>query len=134
MEKAKENGAKKVIALNVSGAFHSPLMSPAAKELGKRLESVELRPPKVPIYSNVTGKPEINTDVIRTLLIDQLTHPVLWEDTINNMVSNSLTKVIEVGPGKVLQGLVKRIDRSVKFQGMDTVDQAERFFTDENAG
>ncbi len=130
MDIAKDAGAKTVIQLVVSGAFHSPLMVPAAEKLAERLNNIFMRPPNVPVYMNVTGEATHNQDIIRMRLVDQLTHPVKWEQSIRNMITNNVSKVVEVGPGKVLRGLVKRISRDVQLDGVDKISDIEKFEVD----
>lgn len=120
MNQAKEAGARKVIELNVSGAFHSPLMSNAKKTLTDELNSIEIVDTNFPIYSNVTAKPVTKSDDIRKSLIQQLDNAVLWQDTIINMIQDGIVNFLEVGPGRVLQGLTKRIDRNVISSGIET--------------
>ncbi|MDZ7332571.1 MAG: ACP S-malonyltransferase [candidate division KSB1 bacterium] len=125
-ELALKQGAKKVIPLVVSGAFHSPLMENAQQELKAMLERIELRPAKIPIYSNVTARPVNDVAEIRTLLYQQLTHPVRWVETIQNMVADGATDFYEVGPGTVLAGLVKRINRTIQVQPKGTAAELSR--------
>jgi [acyl-carrier-protein] S-malonyltransferase len=120
MNLAKEAGARKVIELNVSGAFHSPLMSNAKEALTDKLNSIEISDASFPIYSNVTAKPVNKSEEIRERLIQQLENAVLWQDTIMNMVDDGVTNFVEVGPGRVLQGLTKRIDRNINSSGIET--------------
>ena len=120
MNLAKEAGARKVIELNVSGAFHSPLMSNAKEALTDKLNSIEISDASFPIYSNVTAKPVKKSEEIRKRLIQQLENAVLWQDTILNMVDSGVTNFVEVGPGRVLQGLTKRIDRNINSSGIET--------------
>lgn len=120
MEIAKGSGARKVIELNVSGAFHSPLMNSAKELLTDKLNLTEINDIEIPIYSNVTAKPATKSEEIRNNLIKQLDNAVLWQDTIYNMIDKNITKFVEVGPGKVLQGLTKRIDRNVNSSGIET--------------
>jgi len=120
MNLAKKAGARKIIELNVSGAFHSPLMSNAKEALSDKLNSIEMSDASFPIYSNVTAKPAKKSEEIRERLIQQLENAVLWQDTIINMIGNGVTNFIEVGPGRVLQGLTKRIDRNIKSSGIET--------------
>ncbi len=108
-EKAKEAGAKRALPLQVGGAFHSPLMEPARLELGKAIEATEIVEPSCPIYQNVTAKPTTDPTVIKEYLLKQLTSPVRWTATIENMLADGACYFKEVGPGTVLQGLVKRI-------------------------
>jgi len=120
MNLAKEVGARKVIELNVSGAFHSPLMSNAKEALTNKLNSIEISDANFPIYSNVTAKPVIKSEEIRESLIQQLENAILWQDSILNMINDGVTNFVEVGPGRVLQGLTKRIDRNVNSSGIET--------------
>ena len=114
VEKLKEAGAKRAIVLQVGGAFHSPLMKPALEELGKAIENTKIGTPICPIYQNVNALPEKNPQKIKANLIAQLTSPVRWTQTIQNMVKDGFNNYIEVGGnGKVLRGLIRRIDRSV---------------------
>ncbi|MBM7705376.1 [acyl-carrier-protein] S-malonyltransferase [Chryseomicrobium aureum] len=112
-ERAKDHGAKRAIPLSVSGPFHSSLMRPAATKLGVELAMIPLREPKVPIIANVTAKPVESADEIRKLLIEQVTAPVRWEESIRTMLDLGVDTFIECGPGNVLSGLIKKIDRSV---------------------
>ncbi|MBP6531983.1 MAG: ACP S-malonyltransferase [Bacteroidia bacterium] len=112
-EKMKEAGAKRALVLPVGGAFHSPLMEPARAELASAIAAVEIKSPVCPIYQNVHAMPEIDAAKIKENLIAQLTAPVRWTQTIQNMVTDGATKFIEVGPGKVLQGLVKKISKDM---------------------
>lgn len=104
-----EAGAKRAIKLNVGGAFHSPLMEPAREELAKAIEQTAFRTPICPIYQNVTGLPSTEPEEIKRNLLAQLTSPVLWTQTVENMYSDGASEFIELGPGKVLQGLVSKI-------------------------
>ena len=108
-EKMKEEGAKRALLLPVGGAFHSPLMQQAAEELAEGIESVQFKVPVCPIYQNVDALPTTNPDVIKKNLLAQLTAPVKWTQTVVNMVANGASEFTEVGPGKVLQGLVSKI-------------------------
>jgi len=120
MNLAKEAGARKVIKLNVSGAFHSPLMSDAKNTLTSKINSIEISNPNFPIYSNVTAKPVTKSQDIKLRLIEQLDNAVLWQDTILNMIQAGITNFVEIGPGKILQGLTKRIDRNVISTSIET--------------
>lgn len=111
---AKERGAKRAIPLDVSGPFHSELMRSASQDLAKELSRSFLLDAKVPVVSNVTAKTETNATQIQDLLVRQLYSPVLWEQSVRQMIDLGVTVFIEIGPGKVLSGLVKKIDRSVK--------------------
>ncbi len=119
MDLAKTRGAKLVKELPVSGAFHSPLMESAREGLKVALEKTEIRNASMPVYANVTASPVQQANEIRSLLNQQLTSPVRWEETIQNMIKNGASMFVELGPGKVLQGLVKRIDASVTTKGVD---------------
>ncbi|MEY3235948.1 MAG: hypothetical protein RI883_49 [Bacteroidota bacterium] len=110
--KLTEAGAKRALLLPVGGAFHSPLMEPAREELASAIESTLFNKPICPIYQNVTAKAVINPIEIQKNLILQLTAPVKWTQTMNQMIADGATEVIEVGPGKVLQGLFKKVDRA----------------------
>ena len=119
MELAKARGAKLVKELPVSGAFHSPLMESAKEGLHTALEKILIRDAAIPVYANVTAKPVQKSEEIRRLLNDQLTSPVRWEETIRNMAADGADKFVEIGPGKVLQGLVKRIVPTASTAGID---------------
>ena len=107
--KAKEAGAKRALPLSVGGAFHSPLMQPAALELGKAIEATEIRRPLCPVYQNATARPSTDPAEIKRNLLAQLTAPVLWSESVAAMLEDGATDFTELGPGNVLQGLVKRI-------------------------
>jgi len=108
-EKLKEAGAKRALILQVGGGFHSPLMKPAEDELKAAIESVHFSKPICPVYQNVTTKPHRDSAEIKSNLIKQLTSPVRWTESIKNMVEDGASCFLECGPGKVLQGLVKKI-------------------------
>lgn len=110
----QEKGARRAIKLPVGGAFHSPLMEPAREELAAAIAEAPIAEPRYPIYQNVDAKPHTDPDQIRQNLIAQLTSPVRWTQTVQNLLSDGATEFIEVGPGKVLQGLVKKIDRTAQ--------------------
>ena len=119
VEKLKEAGAKRAIVLQVGGAFHSPLMEPALEELGKAIESTEISIPICPIYQNVNALPEKDPEMIKFNLIAQLTSPVRWTQTVQNMIKDGVDSYVEVGGnGKVLRGLIRRIDRSVNSEAI----------------
>ena len=111
-----ESGARKVIELNVGGAFHSPLMLPAKKELEKYIEKIEFKKPSSPIYQNSVGKGVSNIEEIRKNLVDQLISPVLWTQSINQMVNDGIKNFVEIGPGRVLQGLIKKINPNLNLE------------------
>jgi len=112
-EKLTQEGARRALKLPVGGAFHSPLMEPARIELANAIEATPFKNGNCPIYQNVTAKAESDPDKIKSNLIKQLTASVKWTQTMEQMQSDGLSKVIEVGPGKVLQGLFKKVDRSI---------------------
>ena len=113
-EKLKEAGARRALVLPVGGAFHSPLMQPAREELASAIEKTRFNDLEYPVYQNVTTKAEINSDQIKSNLIEQLTSPVKWTQSVQNMVADGASQFIEVGPGKALQGLVKKIAPDVE--------------------
>jgi [acyl-carrier-protein] S-malonyltransferase len=119
METAKQSGAKMVKELVVSGAFHSPLMESALNGLRAELEKADIRDAGIPVYANVTAEPFTRAQDIRDLLYRQLTSPVRWEQTMKNMARDGASAFFEIGPGKVLQGLVKRTLDSVQTGGFD---------------
>ncbi|MCL2414136.1 MAG: ACP S-malonyltransferase [Bacteroidales bacterium] len=108
-QRLKEAGAKRALPLKVGGAFHSPLMQPAAEELKKAIEQTEFKTPICPIYQNVDAKPHTNPDDIKANLILQLTAPVRWTQIVQNMLADGATEFTEFGPGSVLTGLVQKI-------------------------
>jgi len=110
-EKLKELGAKRALVLPVGGAFHSPLMKPAEEELAKAIEDTTFNSPICPVYQNVTTVAVIDPNEIKKNLIAQLTAPVKWTQSVQNMIADGATEFIEVGPGKTLQGLVKKINK-----------------------
>ena len=110
-EKMKEAGAKKALILSVSGAFHSVLMKPAEEELAAAIEQTTFHKPLCPVYQNVTTTAVSDENAIKTNLIKQLTAPVKWTQSVQQMIADGATEFIEVGPGKVLQGLVKKINK-----------------------
>lgn len=111
-------GAKRALKLKVGGAFHSPLMEPARTELAEAINAVEIKTPICPIYQNVSTKGETDPKVIKMNLIAQLTAPVKWTQSVQNMVADGATDFTELGPGSVLQGLIKKISSEVSTQGM----------------
>jgi [acyl-carrier-protein] S-malonyltransferase len=113
-EKMKAAGAKRAIKLPVGGAFHSPLMESAKEELSDAIQKTTFHRPVCPVYQNVVAKAVIDPDLIKQNLIDQLTGPVRWTQTIEAMVKDGATKFTEVGPGKVLQGLINKINKTVE--------------------
>ncbi len=129
MDIARQKGAKLVRELPVSGAFHSPLMERARTGLESALESTQIIDVSTPVYANVTARPEEIAGKIRTLLGAQLTSAVLWDSTVKNMIDDGIRRFIEVGPGKVLQGLVRRIDPAVEVLGVDRLADLETHMT-----
>lgn len=118
-ELLKTAGAKRALKLKVGGAFHSPLMEPARAELAHAIEVTEFHKPVCPIYQNVDALPHTDPIEIKANLIAQLTAPVRWTQTVRNMIADGATEFVELGPGKVLQGLVSKIDPSVTVSGMN---------------
>lgn len=116
-DKMKNAGAKRVVKLPVGGAFHSPFMEPAREELAKAIEETKIDTPICPIYQNVSTIGETDPATIKENLIAQLTSPVKWTHSVENMIKDGATEFIELGPGKVLQGLVSKIDREVATSG-----------------
>ena len=117
-EKLKEAGAKRVLLLPVGGAFHSPLMAPAREELAAAIENTTFSTPACPIYQNVNAQPSTDVETIKANLISQLTGAVRWTQSIQNMIVDGATIFVECGPGKVLQGLVKKINQEVETAGV----------------
>lgn len=109
---ATEEGAKRALVLPVGGAFHSPLMEPAREELAAAIEATDFSTPVCPVYQNVVAKAVTDPNEIKKNLVAQLTAPVRWTQTMNQMIADGASEVIEVGPGKVLQGLFKKVDRA----------------------
>jgi len=119
---AKEAGAKRAIRLNVAGAFHSPLMESAARQLEHFLAGMRLEVPSFPVVSNVTGKPFNTIDEIREMMVLQVTHSVQWVEDVRWLLGQNVDALVECGPGKVLAGLVKRIDKQAVIHNIQ--DQA----------
>ena len=122
MISAKEFGAKMVIPLNVSGAFHSPLMSPAREALADKLDSIQILDINYPLYTNVDAKPITKGKEIKKSLIKQLESPVQWYNVIQKMIDDGSSHFTEIGPGKVLQGLNRKIDKNVTTKGIQTYE------------
>ena len=123
-EKAKAEGAKRALPLAVSGAFHSPLMEPARVELGKAIEETKIVAPICPIYQNVTAQAVSDPETIKKNLLAQLTSPVRWTQSVRNMLADGADYFMEIGPGTVLQGLVKRISagtEGITIEGLTTI-------------
>lgn len=114
-----EKGARRAIKLPVGGAFHSPFMEPAREELAEAIRVASFQKPRCPVYQNVNALPVTDPVEIRQNLIAQLTAPVKWTQTVQNMIADGASSFVEVGPGKVLQGLVKKVDRNMETAGID---------------
>lgn len=127
MQFARERGARMVKELVVSGAFHSSLMSYAVEHFQEDLERAVIGDARIPVYSNVTASPVRDAGKIRELLLAQLTQPVLWEKSIRAMAADGAARMVEIGPGKVLQGLVARIDRTIETAGVDAYESIRAF-------
>jgi len=123
LEKAKAAGAKMAVQLSVNGAFHSPFMEPARLELEAGIRNTPFTTPSFPVFQNVNAKGYTDPEQIQENLIAQLTEPVRWTQTVQNMITAGAEKFTEIGPGKVLQGLVKRIDRSVPTEGFQSLPE-----------
>jgi len=121
-EKLKKLGARRAVILPVGGAFHSPLMEPAKEKLKKFIEKTNFNEPLCPVYQNVTAKAIVNSESIKANLIKQLISPVRWEQSINKMINDGANEFIEVGPGKVLQGLIKKINSDVVTKSIDNLN------------
>ncbi len=118
-----QKGAKRTLKLPVGGAFHSPLMEPAREELAAAIESASFSVPVCPVYQNVNALPVTDPAEIKKNLIAQLTAPVRWTQTVRNMIAGGATSFTEIGPGKVLQGLVKKIDPTMETAGMERLGE-----------
>ncbi|HET8654251.1 MAG TPA: ACP S-malonyltransferase [Longimicrobiaceae bacterium] len=129
-EGMKAAGARRVLPLNVSGAFHSPLMRVAEEGLGAQLDSVTLRDPGFPVVSNVTAQPVHDAATARRLLLDQLTSAVRWVASVEVMRAAGIESFLEFGPGNVLTGLLKRIDRAAAGRALGTADEARNFLAE----
>ncbi|NQT21556.1 MAG: ACP S-malonyltransferase [Planctomycetes bacterium] len=125
-EIAGEMGCKRAIKLKVSGAFHSPLMEPARIKLAKRLEAVEIKAPRCTVVANVTARPAETPEQIRDLLARQVTSPVLWQDSMRHLASQGIGRFYEIGPGKVLAGLMRRIVPDATTTNVDGPETLEK--------
>ncbi len=114
IEILKTKGAKRALKLAVGGAFHSPLMEPARIELEKAIKATTFSKPVCPVFQNVNAQAVTDPDAIRANLVAQLTSPVRWTQTVKNMIASGATSFVEVGPGNVLQGLIKKVDREME--------------------
>ncbi len=124
---AKDYGARKAIPLKVGGAFHSPLMKSAQLELRNVLDTLDFKPAGIDVVTNVKARPETNPEELKNLLVEQITSPVLWRQTIEFMNDNAITRYVEIGPGKVLSGLVKRTAKDAEVINIDTVEDMKKF-------
>ena len=122
-EALKAKGAKRALVLPVGGAFHSPLMQPAREELAQAIENTNFKQPVCPIYQNVDAQPQTDPEKIKKNLIAQLTGPVRWTQTVENMIADGALSFTELGPGKVLQGLVAKVNREVQTTGYDKLPE-----------
>lgn len=120
-QKLTEAGAKRALKLAVGGAFHSPLMEPARQELAAAINATAFNKPICPIYQNVDAKPTTDPEVIKKNLVAQLTAPVRWTQTAKNMIADGATSFVELGPGNVLQGLIKKVDRNIAAESKQTL-------------
>ncbi|MDE6644805.1 MAG: ACP S-malonyltransferase, partial [Muribaculaceae bacterium] len=116
-EKLLAAGAKRALKLRVGGGFHSPCMEPARAELAEAIAATDIKSPICPVYQNVDALPHTDPAEIKANLIAQLTAPVRWTQSVKNMIADGATEFVELGPGKVLQGLVMKIDRSMAVSG-----------------
>lgn len=121
-QKLTEAGAKRALKLAVGGAFHSPLMEPARQELEAAIAATNFSTPICPVYQNVNAMPTSNPEEIKKNLISQLTAPVRWTQTVKNMIEGGATSFTELGPGNVLQGLIKKVDRAMEAKSMQTIE------------
>jgi [acyl-carrier-protein] S-malonyltransferase len=125
VEAAKAKGAKRAIPLTVAGAYHSPLMQSAQPRLAAELQSITLQPPRVPVIANVSAQPHGSPAEIARLLVDQVTHPVRWEESIRCLIAQGFTRFIELGPGTALTGFLKRIDKTATVLNVADVTSLE---------
>lgn len=123
IDKFKKLGAKRALKLQVNGAFHSPFMKPAQEKLQKAINNTKFNNPICPIYQNATANPNTNPQIIKKNLINQLTAPVMWTQSVENMIKNGAENFIELGPGKILQGLIKKINRKTNVSGYDKLQK-----------
>ena len=122
MELAKEKGASRTVPLQVSGAFHSPLMQPAVDGMAEILPTIDFRDPTIPVIANATARPLATGEAVRAELLDQLRSSVQWQGSVEYMLSQGVTSVIEIGPGRVLTGLMRRIDRDTETMNIGNTD------------
>jgi [acyl-carrier-protein] S-malonyltransferase len=129
MELATEKGARKTVELPVSAPFHCALMAPAAQEMATALADTNIRPPYVPVVQNVTAQSTVEPSDIRRLLVDQITGTVRWRESVLWMKDQGVTEMVELGAGKVLSGLARRIDKEIKCESIENPEQIEAFLT-----
>ncbi len=127
MDVAASCGAGGAVELKVAGAFHSPLMQPAADQLADALAAAEIKPPSAPVLSNVTGEPHGDGDDTRKRLLEQLTHPVLWQRNCEYLKARGVDTFLEIGPGRVLAGLMRRIDRKTRVTSLNAAATVDKF-------
>ncbi|SDK23248.1 ACP S-malonyltransferase [Lacicoccus qingdaonensis] len=129
-EQAKTLGARRVMPLNVSGAFHSHLMKEAQDEFRTFTEGIEFKDARIPVIQNVSAQPETDGETIKKQLVEQITNPVRFVECIETAAENGVTEGLEAGPKKVLNGLVRKIDKSIKVKNIDTLDQVKEYSDD----
>jgi len=127
-ERVKEAGGKRAISLEVSGPFHSSMMKSAAEQLEVELKSVSFQEPKISVVANVTAQTVDAGETLRNLLVQQVYSPVLWEDSINYLIGQGVDTFVEIGPGSVLTGLIKKIDKTVKLININSLESVENAF------
>ncbi|OAB35859.1 malonyl CoA-acyl carrier protein transacylase [Paenibacillus macquariensis subsp. defensor] len=127
-ERVKEAGGKRAISLEVSGPFHSSMMKSAAEQLEVELSSVSFQEPKISVVANVTAQIVDAGETLRNLLVQQVYSPVLWEDSINYLIGQGVDTFVEIGPGSVLTGLIKKIDKTVKLININSLESVEKAF------
>lgn len=132
-ELAKEAGAKRCIELSVAGAFHSPLMEPAREQLAAEIENVHFQDPQLPVVANVTAAPVTTAGEAKRLLINQLTAPVRWADSMELLVQDNFSRFVELGPGNVLAGLLRKIAREAVKESVGTADDVQNFLQNTEA-
>lgn len=125
-EKLKEAGARRILPLNVSGPFHSQLLSDAGRKLGEFLETVEIRTPKIPYIANVTAEYVTTSEEIKPLLENQVSSSVRWQQSMERMIADGVDRFIEIGPGKTLAGFAKKIDRNAVVINIETLEDLEK--------
>jgi len=121
----KQNGAKRVVELKTSGPFHTELMEPAAEKFKHIVQEVKMKKAELPLIANVSAKPVTDPHEMKELLVKQIYQPILWVDSINKIIESSVKNFVEIGPGKVLKGLIKKIDRSVTVHNVSDLQRAE---------